>query len=305
MAEKRILYLTAVVAALVFFWAYREWVSWIILLVVFALPWLSLLLSLRAMKRMRLRVLCPERAQMGQRVRASLVGDCNLPHPVVRGRLRATNYMTGVSIRLRSGQEIPTAHCAAWHFQAEKARVYDYLGLFSHRIRRQEPALTYVQPVENPMTTPPDLSRYLATAFRPKPGGGYAENHELRLYRPGDNLHQIHWKLTAKTGKLILREPMEPIKGRAVVSLELSGEGDTVDKKLGRLLWVSRYLLENDVPHEIHCLTGEGTRVYSVASLPALNKAMLSLLKQPLAGEEDRVDFIAAAWKHHIGGDTL
>ncbi len=295
----------AVVAALVFFWAYREWVSWIFLLVILALPGLSLLLSFWAMKEMRLRILCPERVQMGQRAQASLVGDCSLPHPTLRGRLRATNYMTGESIRLRSGQEIPTQHCAAWHFQAEKAKVYDYLGLFSHKLRRWEPALTYVQPQEKPMTTPPDLSRYLATAFRPKPGGGYAENHELRLYRPGDNLHQIHWKLTAKTGKLILREPMEPIKGKAVVSLELSGSADMVDNKLGRLLWVSRYLLENDVPHEIHCLTGEGVKVYSVSASQSLNKAMLSLLKQPLAGAEDRIDFIAASWKHHIGGDTL
>lgn len=305
MAERRVLYLTALVAGLVFFWAYREWTSWMILLVILALPLLSLLVSLRAMKRMRLHILCPERLNMGQSAEVSLAGECNLPHPTLHGRVKATNYMTGQTLSLRSGEEIPTRHCAAWYFQAEKAKVYDYLGLFAHKVRRHESALTYVQPVEKPMATPPDLTRYLASAFKPKPGGGYAENHELRLYRPGDNLHQIHWKLTAKTGKLILREPMEPIKGKAVVSLELSGSEDMVDDKLGRLLWVCRYLLENDVPHEIHCLTADGVKSYAISAPEHITGAMLNILKQPLAEETARIDFIAASWKYHIGGDSL
>lgn len=299
------MYLTALVAGVVFFWAYREWTSWIVLLVILALPLLSLLLSLRAMKRMHLHIRCPERLTMGQSGEVSLLGDCDLPHPALRGRIKATNYMTGEVLTLRSGEEIPAKHCAAWHFQVEKGKVYDYLGLFAHNLRQNEPALTYVQPRENPMLAPPDLTRYLATAFKPKPGGGYAENHELRLYRPGDNLHQIHWKLTAKTGKLILREPMEPIKGKAVVSLELSGSPDGVDRKLGRLLWVCRYLVEHEVFHEIHCLTGDGVKTYEIDHPAQITKAILDMLKQPLAGAEDRIGFIAASWKHHIGGDSL
>ena len=305
MAERRILYLTALTASLVFFWAYRQWASWVLLMTILSLPVLSLLVSIPAMGRMELRIRCPERLELGQDGIVSLLGHSNLPHPVVQGRLRCTNYMTGESFRLRSGEAIPADHCAAWHIQPEKARVCDYLGLFSWKVRRTDSALCYVQPQDNPMNTPPDLSRYLANAFKPKPGGGYAENHELRLYRPGDNLHQIHWKLTAKTGKLILREPLEPIRGKAVVSLELSGEEDTVDAKLGRLQWLCRYLLENQVNHEIHCLTADGTKSYQISDPQHIAKALLDILKQPLAEPQARLDFIAASWHHHIGGDTL
>lgn len=28
--------------------------------------------------------------------------------------------------------------------------------------------------------------------------GAYAEEHELRPYRPGDPMRTVHWKLTAK-----------------------------------------------------------------------------------------------------------
>ena len=305
MAERRILYLTALVAGLVFFWAYRQWASWILLMVIAALPLLSLLVSLPAMLRMRLRVRCPERLALGEEAAVSLLGQCDLPHPTVRGRLRCTNPMTGETYRLRSGELLPTEHCALWHIQAEKARVCDYLGLFSRKLRRTDSALAFVQPRDDPMAKPPDLSRYLANAFKPKPGGGYSENHELRLYRPGDNLHQIHWKLTAKTGKLILREPLEPVLGKAVVSLELSGDGDTVDAKLGRLQWLCRYLLSHQIRHEIHCLTDAGTKVYPVSDPQQLNKAILDILGQPLAQPDARLDFIAASWHHHIGGDGL
>lgn len=303
MAERRILYLTALIAALVFYWAYREWLSWVILVLTVLLPWLSLALSLRAMFSMEIRILCPERAGLGQEPQISLMSFCSQPHPPVRSRIRLTNAMTGQVLTLHSADTLPTDHCGAWQLQAWKPKVYDYLGLFSRRIRHCQNSLTYVMPAALPVTPAPDLTKYLATAFRPKPGGGYAENHELRLYRPGDNLHQIHWKLTAKTGKLILREPMDPIKGKAVVSLELSGSQAVVDKKLGTALWVSRYLLEASVPHELHCLTGDGAKVFPISHAQGLDKAILSLLKQPLAPAEARLDFIAASWKYHIGGD--
>ena len=59
----------------------------------------------------------------------------------------------------------------------------------------------------------PDLDRYIARAWKPKSGGVCRRNHELRLYRPGDSLNQVHWKLTAKTGKWMIRQPMEPQRG--------------------------------------------------------------------------------------------
>ncbi len=299
------MYWSAVIASLVFYWAYREWMSWLLLVIVAVLPWLSLGLSLQAMARIELRVAAPERVGQGQHVQLALLGSCSLPQPPVRGRMRLENPMTGESLTLRSGESLPTEHCGTWHIRLEKAKVYDYMGLFVHRIRSHEPALTYVFPEEKPMASPPDLQEYLATAFKPKRGGGYAENHELRLYRPGDNLHQIHWKLTAKTGKLILREPMEPIKGKAVVSLELSGSLELVDRKLGRLRWLCRWLLEEGVPHEVHCLTAEGVRVFAVEYSQQVDVALQGILKQPLAAENDRIDFIAASWRYHIGGDTV
>ena len=42
------MYLLSVLGGLVFYWAYREWLSWLILVLLLALPWFSLLVSLPA-----------------------------------------------------------------------------------------------------------------------------------------------------------------------------------------------------------------------------------------------------------------
>jgi hypothetical protein len=90
----------------------------------------------------------------------------------------------------------------------------------------------------------PSLARYAGRAWKPKPGGGFAENHEIRLYRPGDKMNQIHWKLSSKMNKLMVREAMEPVQDRVLVEMILRGTPEELDRKFGRLLWTGNYLLE-------------------------------------------------------------
>ena len=49
MTLRRIVYAAALLGAVVFYWAYREWLSWLVLMLLVFLPWFSLLLSLPAM----------------------------------------------------------------------------------------------------------------------------------------------------------------------------------------------------------------------------------------------------------------
>ena len=53
MAVRRLIYLAALGLCFVFYIAYGQWLSWLILVAVLALPWFSLLLSLPAMLRFR------------------------------------------------------------------------------------------------------------------------------------------------------------------------------------------------------------------------------------------------------------
>ena len=304
MAERRVIYLAALCGSLVFYWAYREWLSGILLLLVLLLPWFSLLLSLPPMWSCRAEIRCPGAVTVKQQAAAVYVGKTVFPVPAMKGKLIVNRILTGESWRLGSTGELPTEHCGALEIQPKRIWVYDYLGLFRMRIRKKEGCRVLVRPRPVPVKDPPDMSRYLTNAWKPKPGGGYAENHELRLYRPGDNLQQIHWKLSAKTGKLILREPMEAVRGLAVLTMELRGTPEELDRKLGQLQWMSDYLLQKEVPHQIHCLTGRGMEIFSVSDESQTQNAIDVLLCAEAVSAATMPDNIRASWRYHIGGDS-
>ena len=111
MAERRIVYLALLAGALVFYWAYREWLSWLLLMALVWLPWFSLVCSLPAMVTCSLRAGCVPQTTAGTAVPVSLVGKCNLPVPHVKTELLVENAMTGRQWRVRTGGSLPTDHC--------------------------------------------------------------------------------------------------------------------------------------------------------------------------------------------------
>lgn len=292
------------IGSIVLFWAYREWLSWILLLITVFLPWLSFLVSLPAMLTIRVSVKCPESVPMGAETQARLVGSGKLPLPPIRGKIRANRILTGQSWKLKGKCDLPTEHCGTLTLTPRRAWVYDYLGLLRLPVFHKQTVVMQVQPTPVPASAVPDMSRYLANAYKPKPGGGFAENHELRLYRPGDNLHQIHWKLSAKTGQLILREPMEAVRGLALISLCLSGTPEELDRKLGRLVWLSEQLLEQRIAHQVDCLTGNGVECFSLQHPTDLRDMLQSLLAAPATKEKDFAGSTQASWRCHIGGEA-
>ena len=303
MTGRRIIYLCCLAGSLVFYFCYQQWVSWMILLAVLGLPVVSLLLSLPAMLQFRAEVEAPAFVAAGDAAHTALWGLSKLPQPLFRGKLMVTDLLTGAVKRHDPRRPLPTEHCGGLRIEAKKVGVCDYLGLFCLPVKPPPARTVIVRPAPLSMASPPDLSRYIARSWRPKFGGGYAENHELRLYRPGDSLNQVHWKLSAKTGKLILREPMEPNRGLVLITMDLSGAPEEIDRKFGRLLTVSRHLLENGLRHEIRCLTADGVMAHTIENEAALTAGLDKLLRCPAAGEGTLMGAeTGASWQFHIGG---
>ena len=59
--------------------------------------------------------------------------------------------------------------------------------------------------------------------------------HAIREYTPGDSRRQIHWKSTAKTGQLMVRQFEESRRSRmaVVLSLALADYADEDEFELG------------------------------------------------------------------------
>ena len=305
MAGRRVIYSLTLIGSLIFYGAYQEWFSWILLQIVLYFPWLSLLLSLRTIFRFKMEPAAPSKIPRGsmEKIQLKAVSYKN-PEPPHKSRIRISKPLTGESWILNPGDKLPTDHCGGLRAELDKPRVSDYLGLFRFRVRKTSGQTVLILPEPVSMEVPPDLTRYLAQRWHPKPGGGYAENHEIRQYHPGDNLNQIHWKLSAKAGELMLREPMEPERGLMLLTMDLQGTAPELDLKFGQLLWLSDWLLTHQIAFEIRVLTGMGIESFSIRDQWDLRKSMEALLCAPFAPDGSIRDrSFTAAWRHHIGGE--
>ena len=304
MIKRRIIYLLALIGSFVFYMAYQQWFAWILLQVMVFFPFLSLLLSIGAMTGLRMKLDVASRIPMGHTEKVDLKVSCKLPQPPYRSKIRITKPLTGEKWTLKPGAKLPTEHCGKLHIQLYKPGVTDYLGIFRLKVRKTTEQAVFVLPQPVDMEIPPNLTKYLEPRWRPKPGGGYAENHEIRQYHPGDNLNQIHWKLSAKVGELMLREPMEPERGLMLLTMDLNGTASELDQKMGQLLWLSQWLLEREITFDIRVLTANGIENWTIRNEDDINKCVEILLGTPFAREGTiRDKFFKASWRHHIGGE--
>ena len=280
MVKQRIIWLLCWLGSLVFLIFYQQWLAWLLLGAVLLIPLFSLAVSLPFMITARLKIFSPGRLTTGTPATMSFQCISKGIQPHWSCRITVTHSITGQRHRLRPGQPLPTQRSGVLFCSITRARVYDLLGLFSLPLRCQKQQKVVVEPKPLPIPHAEEADADAAFAWKPK-NGGFSENHELRLYVPGDSLRQIHWKLTAKTGKLIIREPMEPDPGRVLVQLELKGDEDRLERLLGRTLWLGQRLLEQHIPFDLLTLTGDGIRRTRVDNPQTLELAMDTLLSSP------------------------
>lgn len=281
---------------------HKQWLSWLVLVAVVLLPAVSLLISLPAMLTAKAELKYPARVRMGMPAKVTLVTRCRFPIPRTECRLRLLNKLSGERYTGTPGEYVPTDHCGLMRISCESLQVGDCLGLFYRKLPLAEEGLVRIEPKPVVGQMPERAQGAQASMWVPRPGGGYSENHELRLYRPGDDLRSIHWKLSAKVGKLIYREPMEPAQKHISLVLTLSGDADEIDRKLGRLFQVSDQLLSDGQGHRVHCCTAEGIHVLEITD-PASQEAAMDVLlgSTPTVGEwipEDGDEM----WQCMIGG---
>lgn len=305
MASRRFLYLAVLLGCCVFYIAYGEWLSFLVLLAVLGLPWFSLVLSLPAILGFRVSPSGPDRLETGEDGQLWLLGSCSWPMPMFRGRLYLQRCFTGERMQYRDSLLDLTKHCGGYTVTAEKVRICDYLGLFSFPVAKKDRMRLLVLPRPVETFAGSGLNRQSAVSWRPKPGGGFSENHELRLYRPGDKLNQVHWKLSAKTGRLILREPVEPQRRPILLTMNLRGTPEELDRMLGRFLWLGQELVEKKQSFQLRVLSGDGLFTYTIASKEQLIRVLDALLCLSAAREGDlQLQHHRGFRQYHIGGNA-
>ena len=304
MLRRWLLYLAVLAGCVIFLIAYQGWMAWLFLSAALLLPLFALGISLPAMSSAKLYLDCPGDCLVGENLTAQVRIRAWVFLPEFRCRVQIFNPLTNETRYLLPGNALPTDSCGRLQCRLEKVRIYDCLGLFYRTCRSAQTSALCVRPHPLAVNAIPRLESTLSNIWRPKPGGGFGENHELRLYRPGDNLNQIHWKLTAKTSKYIIREPMVPQQNALALAMVLSGTAEQLQRKLGRLLWLGKYLLDKGIPFQILAQTGSGAISTAVTTEDDLFSALDLLLGQSPAQDDTLPDTGGTRWHYLIGGEA-
>ena len=276
--------------------------SWLFLLAIVFLPWFSLIVSLPAMIKLKVELILPKEVSIGDELRPDVRFYSKYPIPPVTWKYRISNSYEAQSTKKKVWEQIKAEHCGRMQLELVNAYKYDFLGLFRLKLCKKCSHSILIFPKQVPVDNIPSLTKVRIPRWKPK-GSGFSEDYDLREYRPGDNLRQIHWKLSAKTGKVIFREALIPIYSTPVMLISLSGSPSDLDEKLGKFYYLSKYLLSFDLPHELHCASGEGFKVYKITQETEVIETLRRLLNSPVSDDRS-VPYVRAVWKYHIGGES-
>lgn len=120
--------------------------------------------------------------------------------------------------------DIESRYCGRVRLFTETALVMDPLALKSSKRALKSEALLYVMPATTDITTDDESREALdMESFKysqTRKGSDVSETYAIRDYQPGDSIKKIHWKLTYKTGDVMVRESSYPIYNSMLILIE-------------------------------------------------------------------------------------
>ena len=189
-----------------------------------------------------------------------------LPLPCVRVWLRTENLLTGQTAAAalalsappkRSGESAVTLDdplCGVYRLSVEKTRVCDLLGLVGFSAppaeRREFPVEPDLMELRLNLPLRTGVSDDSDSYSQERPGYDFADTFQLRDYVPGDSAKQIHWKLSSKLDRLVVRDPGLPLERSVLLLWERRAESEAPQQASAMaemVISLARELLRQDV----------------------------------------------------------
>lgn len=265
-------------------------------LAILVLPFGSLVLLLLASRGASVEITLPDHAAKGETIEAELrlKGSplMSVMHVQIAGRV--ANLLTGEIRQLRLGcspsamqLEIESPRCGKLSVEVARILIRDPFGLFCRRRPLDVRASLLVLPntfepvLELQAPDAPDMNSDEYSTLRPgdDPGALFG----IRDYREGDPLHSIHWKLSSKFNRMVVKERSLPVANAVLLLLDncptAAFTADAADLACEALISVSQALADLFVPHQIAWFDRE-TGLMEALSIASLDD---------LAGEQGRL----------------
>ena len=257
MGMRRIIYACTLAGSALFSVLYPFWFSLYLLVLVLLLVPLDFFVSLPGMLSRRVLLSAPKVLDRGDNGVLVVTTQRDKPYPArcVKAWLKISgdDFTTRRRIVLSAERgsryevEIDTSRSGVTVFESRRIWTVSLLGLFCipADVNCKASVLVLPQPTKPPST----VAMPHGVILRPKPGGGFAEDYDMRPYRKGDPIKSVHWKVSAKFDSLIIREPLVPPAHSRLLYTTKWDNARERDLILGRLRWVSDYLLKWDIQY--------------------------------------------------------
>ncbi|MBC3515911.1 DUF58 domain-containing protein [Neobittarella massiliensis] len=192
-------------------------------------------------------------------------------------------------------------HMGTHQITVQRVLLYDFLRLFCVAVPCKNDSCTVaVQPrFLNSSLQLSDQHYYRADEselFSPtRVGSDPSEILRLRPYQPGDRLSRIHWKLSAKEGELVVKDPSQPIHSETYILLELYApwgrQKADIDGVVESACMLSMLFLKEGVPHTVFWYDRPQK---ALLHQPVADMADLYLLVEKLLGSSPYGDDVQA-----------
>lgn len=251
-----------------FFLYYGSAAALLLAVLLVLVPICTLPINLRARNRLCAGLSAPVSLRKGSGGKVTLTLENGTVFPVfrVRCRLLAENQlnrqrqtldeMTWLPGRRKKelSMNIGSPYCGRIRLSVDRIVLYDCFGLIGVRCKCDAVTHMAVQPdtfAMDVMLIPnPDSTEDSEAYSQERPGSDLTETYQIREYVPGDSPRQVHWKLSGKFDRLIVRDPALPITRNVLVFWERTGEGEEperIDAQAETVVSLCRSLLEQSI----------------------------------------------------------
>lgn len=177
---------------------------------------------------------------------------------------------------------LQSRYCGRVYVQIRRFTLLDYLGLLPMKAPVKADArltiLPDLYPMDADMTARPAYADDGASNRR---GEDRSEVYQLREYRPGDDIRQIHWKLSSKLDELILKEASQPESRSLLVFWDkrTGGTPQQMDALAEVVSSAGMALLQSGVPYTLCWTDRDDLQAQDISEENQLLQAIPALVK--------------------------
>lgn len=189
--------------------------------------------------------------------------------------------------------EIKDELCGGIHVLLQNITLTDFTGLIKKNVPAEAEEYVYIMPQLDQLTiSQEEINKYDMESYKYSPvkkGNDSSETFGINVYRPGDSIKSIHWKLSGKMDDIIIRELGLPIDNKLMVIVDkaINGVANFDGKKRSEAtqlaVSLSYTFMKMNLPHHIGWFnTRKGHfEVFNVTDEDSIWAYMSDLLTSP------------------------